>query len=137
MSIPRRLSSGATRARFRHPDFHGRLRRVIGTAPPFAWAKQVGISKGAFTRIWKQGTIPTAELLYRIRRATGVSLDWLLTGEGEPGGSAAPATAGDALVPLPALAESPAEPGPGGFLALRREWAARRFGTEPDALAVV
>lgn len=62
-------------------DFRLRLESLIGDEPPFAWAQRVGISKGAFSRIWNGGSVPKPELLLKIREATGVSVDWLLTGE--------------------------------------------------------
>src|SRR5262249_29834078 len=85
MSILEPQSSGRGRKAYKNPRFHARLQRLIGREAPYAWADRIGISKGAFTRIWKEGTVPTSELLFRIRAATGVSLDWLLTGEGEQG----------------------------------------------------
>ena len=72
----------------RNPDFHSRLRQLVGQERPYSWAARVGISKGAFTRIWREGTVPSAELLLRIREHAGVSLDWLLTGEGAGPGEA-------------------------------------------------
>jgi len=62
--------------------FLSRLTQLIGDKKPFRWAADVGISKGAFDRIWNKGTVPSAELLVRIHNATGVSIDWLLTGQG-------------------------------------------------------
>ncbi|MFW6349492.1 MAG: helix-turn-helix domain-containing protein [Thiohalospira sp.] len=73
----------------RNPDFHARLRQLVGKERPYSWAARVGISKGAFTRIWREGTIPSPELLLRIREHAGVSLDWLLTGDGVGPGEAA------------------------------------------------
>lgn len=64
-----------------NPEFHARLALLIGDEKPFAWAKSVGISKGAFTRVWNLGTIPGAEALLKIQKKTGCSIDWLLTGE--------------------------------------------------------
>lgn len=66
----------------KNPDFHARLVTLIGDMQPFAWAARVGISKGAFSRIWHEGTIPGPMLLRRITDATGVSIDWLITGQG-------------------------------------------------------
>jgi transcriptional regulator with XRE-family HTH domain len=43
---------------------------------------RVGINKGTFSRMWKEGAIPKGEHLLRIAKATGASIDWLLTGEG-------------------------------------------------------
>ena len=68
----------------KYPEVHQRLASLIGTEQPYGWASRVGISKGAFTRIWKEGTMPGPELLQRITEATGVSIDWLLTGRGQP-----------------------------------------------------
>lgn len=67
----------------RNPEFRHRLEKVIGNWQPFGWAAAVGISKGAFSRIWNEGTIPAADILIRIRKFSGISIDWLLTGEGE------------------------------------------------------
>ncbi len=95
--------------KLKNPDFHRRLSRLIGSEPPYAWASRVGISKGAFTRIWKEGTMPGAELLQRIAAATEVSIDWLLSGRGrafaaEPfdaPGHSPPADAPDDFITVP------------------------------------
>jgi transcriptional regulator with XRE-family HTH domain len=68
----------------KNPGFRTRLEALIGSEQPFAWAARVGISKGAFSRIWHEGTIPAGDILLRIKRATGVDMDWLLAGEGYP-----------------------------------------------------
>jgi phage repressor protein C with HTH and peptisase S24 domain len=80
----------------KNPEFHARLVELMGeesTKKPFAWAARVGISKGAFDRIWNDGTVPSADLLIRISARTGVSIDWLLTGQGpmylQPSGESA------------------------------------------------
>lgn len=67
----------------KNPDFHRRLAQLIGDEPPFSWAKRIGISKGAFSRIWNEGSVPGSEHLVSIKSRTGVSLDWLLTGDGD------------------------------------------------------
>ena len=64
------------------PDFHARLKILIGEEHPYGWAAKVGISKGAFNRIWKEGTVPSPDKLKSIAEFTGVTIDWLLTGEG-------------------------------------------------------
>lgn len=61
--------------------FRKRLEILIGKERPFAWAARMGISKGAFSRIWNQGTIPSSPLLLQIAESTGVSLNWLLAGK--------------------------------------------------------
>ena len=67
----------------KNPGFHSRLVQLIGDEQPFSWAKRMGISKGAFSRIWNEGSVPGSEHLVGIKNRTGVSLDWLLTGEKE------------------------------------------------------
>ena len=37
-----------------------------------------------FSRIWHEGGLPKAETLKKIKQLKGCSIDWLLTGEGEP-----------------------------------------------------
>jgi len=71
-----------TESQYQDPAFRERLAIVIGNQAPFAWAARVGISKGAFARIWNRGTVPSAAHLRRIHEATGYSIDWLLTGSG-------------------------------------------------------
>lgn len=69
----------------KNPDFHARLVTLMGqdtVKEPFSWAAKVGISKGAFHRIWNEGTVPSPDLLIRIAEKTGVSIHWLLMGEG-------------------------------------------------------
>lgn len=73
--------------------FHERLKQLVGSEEPFAWAKRIGIPSGTFARIWNGRSIPKAPHLARIRRATGVSLDWLLTGDDVTGGPGAGAGA--------------------------------------------
>lgn len=61
-----------------------RLEKVIGHEKPFAWAKRIGIPTSTFSRIWNEGIVPNANMLFLISKSTGVSIDWLLTGEGTP-----------------------------------------------------
>ncbi len=143
MSIPRTLSSGAKRGRLRNPGFHARLRQLLGAERPYAWAERMGISKGAFTRIWKEGTVPTSELLLRIRAATGISLEWLLAGEGAPRASPQP-DGGDLVLVKMHAAGKPARRAPHkaprareDYVALRREWVLQRLRAQPEALVFV
>ena len=55
---------------------------VIGDEKPFTWAKRIGINGATFSRIWNEGVPPKANHLESIAKITGVSIDWLLTGEG-------------------------------------------------------
>lgn len=95
------------------PGFHSRLSEIIDTDEPFAWAARVGIPSASFSRMWKKGVVPKAPHLKTIREATGVSLDWLLTGEGpkwrreiaEPPSFSTPSTDNAADQPLPLLPE--------------------------------
>ena len=67
-----------------NPEFRERLQLLIGEEKPFGWAARVGISKGAFTRIWNEGTMPKPDVLQKIKRHTEASLDWLIDGDGTP-----------------------------------------------------
>jgi hypothetical protein len=64
--------------------FKDRLQFLIGDARPYAWCKDVGIEKGLFQYYWQKEKIPKYENLIKIKNHTGCSLDWLMTGEGEP-----------------------------------------------------
>ena len=64
-------------------EIHARLASLVKDEHPFAWAKRMGISKGAWTRIWNQHTVPSPELLVRIQKKTGALIDWLLTGSND------------------------------------------------------
>lgn len=68
----------------KNPEFRDRLEQLVGDQAPFTWAARVGISNGAFTRIWNEGTYPKAEHLIKICLHTEASLDWLVMGVGRP-----------------------------------------------------
>lgn len=63
-------------------NFKNRLVQLMGKETPAAWAERVGLDSDSFSTIWKDGASPSAADLLRIKSATGVSIDWLLTGEG-------------------------------------------------------
>lgn len=65
-------------------SFKDRLQYLIGDAKPYAWCKEVGIEKGLFQYYWQKEKIPKYENLIKIRNHTACSLDWLMTGDGEP-----------------------------------------------------
>lgn len=95
----------ATGSEVENTGFLSRLTNLIGDKKPFHWAAEVGISKGAFDRIWNKGSVPSSELLVRIHNATGVSIDWLLTGKGPRSGlevlfQAAPAPVSEKIQPV-------------------------------------
>jgi phage repressor protein C with HTH and peptisase S24 domain len=136
MSILPRPPKGRKRPALKNPGFHARLRQLIGDEAPYAWAERMGISKGAFTRIWKEGTVPTSELLLRIREATGVSLDWLLLGErGQP--DMPEQAGGDVAFISEYIAGSSRGRSIQGRIALMRQWLPRQFSVDPAALAWV
>lgn len=65
-------------------NFKDRLQYLIGDVKPYAWCKQIGIEKGLFQYYWQKEKIPKYENLIKIKNHTGCSLDWLMTGDGEP-----------------------------------------------------
>jgi phage repressor protein C with HTH and peptisase S24 domain len=67
---------------FKEPEFRARLEQLMNGESPFSWAARIGLSKGSFARVWKEGTIPSAGNLRLIAERTGVSIDWLLGGRG-------------------------------------------------------
>ncbi len=72
--------------------------------PPAAFARQSGFASSTIDNILK-GTIPRADNAVRIARALGVSVEWLLTGEGPPPG--APPEPGEGpQAPAPAVPSS-------------------------------
>lgn len=73
----------------KNPGFRLRLGDLIDASgeEPFSWAAHMGISKGAFSRIWHEGTVPAGETLIRIKleyRDSPGLIDWLLVGEWPP-----------------------------------------------------
>ncbi len=65
-------------------SFKDRLKTLMGDEKPYAWCRKVQIEKGLFQYYWQKGKIPKYENLLKIRNYTGCSLDWLMTGEGDP-----------------------------------------------------
>lgn len=61
-----------------------------GEAKQAKIAKDIGMTIAGFSRIWNEEGLPKAEILKKIKELKGCSLDWLLTGEGEPFPGAAP-----------------------------------------------
>lgn len=47
-------------------------------------AKDIGMTIAGFSRIWNEEGLPKADALKKIKQLKGCSIDWLLTGEGEP-----------------------------------------------------
>ena len=67
---------------YKEPAFRARLEQLMEGESPFSWAARIGLSKGAFARVLKEGTIPSPNNLRLIADKTGVSIDWLLSGRG-------------------------------------------------------
>lgn len=139
--------------------FKERLERLIGDEKPFSWATRVGVAGATFSRMWNDGVPPKADSLEKIAKVTGVSIDWLLTGEGammrgEVPGEASRAVAeyreereflsADEYVLVPRY-DVTASAGPGALvaseqvvdhLAFKREWV-KRLGLEAGQLALI
>ncbi|WP_066570328.1 helix-turn-helix transcriptional regulator [Snodgrassella sp. CFCC 13594] len=47
-------------------------------------AADIDMTMAGFSRIWHEGGLPKADTLKKIKLLKGCSLDWLLTGEGDP-----------------------------------------------------
>ncbi|MDF7676258.1 helix-turn-helix transcriptional regulator [Neisseriaceae bacterium ESL0693] len=47
-------------------------------------AADIDMTMAGFSRIWHEGGLPKAETLKKIKQLKNCSIDWLLTGEGEP-----------------------------------------------------
>ncbi|MBQ9182484.1 MAG: helix-turn-helix transcriptional regulator [Neisseriaceae bacterium] len=65
--------------------FKARLCFLFGTeAKREKIANLIGMKLAGFNRIWYENKIPKAETLLKIKQVTNCSIDWLLTGQGEP-----------------------------------------------------
>ena len=53
------------------------------SAPKAAFAKKIGINVSTIDT-WSNSKLPSGRILKRIKDEFGVSIDWLLTGEGRP-----------------------------------------------------
>lgn len=80
--------------------FFERLRWLMGSTPPFVFAKKVGIPNGTFARMISESSVPKYEHLCRIAKACGVSLDWLLMGKDENDSAQCP----ESLIPVACVA---------------------------------
>jgi len=68
----------------RKEGFRKRLEILVGKEKPYSWCKEAKIEKGLFQYYWQKGNTPSYKNLLKIHDHTGCSLDWLLTGKGEP-----------------------------------------------------
>jgi phage repressor protein C with HTH and peptisase S24 domain len=62
-------------------SFADRLREVMGTDSARGFSDKIGVSEGSM-RAFLKGRIPRADDALAITRATGVTLDWLIAGDG-------------------------------------------------------
>jgi len=62
------------------PTFADRLKAACGTQEPAEIARRLGVSY-VTVKNYLEGRLPAADVLITIARTTGVSLNWLLTGE--------------------------------------------------------
>ena len=65
-------------------SFAARLRQVIGNEAVYAFGRRAGISDTAL-RSYLKGSVPGIDKAVKIAQVGGVSLSWLITGEGSPG----------------------------------------------------
>jgi len=66
-------------------DFLERLKSLWpDNAKPADFYNKIDMSASGFSRVWKDGAIPTADYLIKIQEVTGCDLNWLLTGKGAP-----------------------------------------------------
>lgn len=72
----------ATNTEFDDTGFTGRLTLLMGEEKPYKFALRCGISRTSMKAFLERNTVFTGKNLVKIRKATGVSLDWLLTGDG-------------------------------------------------------
>jgi hypothetical protein len=64
-------------------SYLARLDYVLAGAKPYPWAAAHGLSRGAIGRMLK-GQLPDPEKMVPLVRSEGLSLSWLLTGQGTP-----------------------------------------------------
>jgi transcriptional regulator with XRE-family HTH domain len=60
-----------------------RFRELRGAVRQVELAPVLGITQGQLSKIEKGQTVPTVAVLLRLRARFGVSVDWVLTAEGE------------------------------------------------------
>ena len=119
----------------------GRLRWLIGEETIYHFAVRCGLPDSTL-RKYLRGSQPTADRLALIANCTGASVDWLVTGKGEPYQKLMPA---DDLVRLP-LYEITAGAGNGlhvdesvepEMIAFEESWLRRKFHTSPQGLHLI
>jgi phage repressor protein C with HTH and peptisase S24 domain len=130
--------------------FAKRLRLLIGHETVTRFTKRIGIPESSI-RNYLAGGNPTSDRLLLLTKATGVSLDWLMTGHGEmyltdePKPSTVVAGVAQGWVPLP-LYDISAGAGGGAFaseealedvIAFREDWVRQYLRTTPAGLNMI
>jgi phage repressor protein C with HTH and peptisase S24 domain len=123
---------------------HQRLRWLIGDESIYHFAVRCGLPDSTL-RKYLRGSQPTADRLALIGRCTGVSVDWLVTGEGEAYPSEQSRIVGEQLVRLP-LYDIAAGAGDGLFsdesaeseiIAFQESWLRQKFHTSSQGLHLI
>jgi transcriptional regulator with XRE-family HTH domain len=73
--------------------FAGRLRALRGDRSKSAFARALGIANPSTYQNYEAGRIPDAQVVQTIATQCGVSIAWLLSGEGPPPAGLAPGAA--------------------------------------------
>ncbi|MFS8907775.1 XRE family transcriptional regulator [Synechococcus sp. OH2] len=119
-------------------SFAARLRQVIGNEAIYAFGRRAGISDTAL-RSYLKGSVPGIDKAVKIAQVGGVSLSWLITGEGSPG------DAKTEYVYVP-LVDVVASAGAGALvreesiesvLAFERNWLRAHLKGNPDGLSLI
>lgn len=63
-------------------DFASRLESLIGSKPIYSFAREVGIPDPTIRSCLRRRSIPRMDVVVKIATETGVSLEWLATGQG-------------------------------------------------------
>ncbi|EBC4876155.1 helix-turn-helix transcriptional regulator [Salmonella enterica] len=64
--------------------FGKRLKKIIGEQSVLSFAKDCKLSEASVRKYLNSGTLPGIDAVAKISAYTGYSLNWLITGEGEP-----------------------------------------------------
>lgn len=107
-------------------DLGERIRRVRGYTSQEAFARQLGISKGALGCYERGVNCPNVEVILNISRLRHVSLEWLMTGKGDMADAPGPAEPAPASC-APGLAAQPAGGEAGELLRRHCAWLQQRL----------
>jgi phage repressor protein C with HTH and peptisase S24 domain len=123
-------------------SFADRLRQVIGDEAIYAFGRRAGISDTAL-RSYLKGSVPGIDKAVKIAQVGGVSLSWLITGEGSPRLEAGDAKTEYVYVPLVDVVASAGagalvrEESIESVLAFERNWLRAHLKGNPDGLSLI